>query len=226
MTATPSGFNGHLERVWTDDSTSGCPGPRRISWRRGRRVADGRPHALYLQAVWSSQPDEVGTVLWAERVPGVEQQPRRGGEPVQVIAPVGGEERDQVGAGHRPCGQFRAGQLLAIDGDGPHQRVVEGDPGAVAGEGAHDAERGRLADVADVRLVGDAEDEYPRSLEGLGVLVEGLADAGGHPARHLGVDVLGLLEDAEPATGVPTDLPGQIGGVERDAVAPDPRARG
>ena len=52
-------------------------------------------------------------------------------------------------------------------------------------------------------------------------VVQQLADPVRDPRGHLRVDVLGLLEDPELVADVAADLPGEVGGIERDAVAAD-----
>ncbi len=80
--------------------------------------------------------------------------------------------------------------------------VVERQLGTPAGEVGHHVDGGRLPHVADVGLVGDAEHEQLSPPDGAPGVVEGVDDALGHVGRHLVVDVLGELDDAERPTRV------------------------
>ncbi len=95
--------------------------------------------------------------------------------------------------------------------------------GALVAQQLHHCHRGRLAHVVDVLLVGDAEDQDLATAYGLAAVVEGVGELGDDPARHVGVDLAGELDEAgvEP---VRPRLPGEVEGVDGDAVAAQPRA--
>ena len=61
---------------------------------------------------------------------------------------------------------------MAAAADGGEEGVVVGDDGALFAQQFNDGERGGLAQVVNVALVGEAEDEDLRSLHGLRVVVE------------------------------------------------------
>ena len=56
--------------------------------------------------------------------------------------------------------------VVAAAAHGGEERIVIGDDGALGAEQLDDGERGRLAEVVDVALVGEAEDQDLRALEG------------------------------------------------------------
>ena len=69
----------------------------------------------------------------------------------------------------------RAGHVevvVAAVADGGEEGIVVGDHGALFAQQFDDGERRRLAQVVDVALVGQAEHQDLRSLEGFRVLVE------------------------------------------------------
>src|SRR5579872_1889775 len=89
--------------------------------------------------------------------------------------------------------------------------------GAALLEQLHDLQRGRLAKVIDVFLVGDAEDEDFRALDGFLAIVESGCDGFDHVVRHRGVDFAGELDETCGEI-VFARFPGKIEGVDRDAV--------
>ena len=68
----------------------------------------------------------------------------------------------------------------------------------------HD-QRGRLADVVDVRLVRDADPQHLRAAHRLAVVVQGLRDALRDEAGHLRVDLLRVLDEVR--AGDPSAAP-------------------
>ena len=88
------------------------------------------------------------------------------------------EDRDVVAARRRRDG--READALLLEGRG--ERVVEVDVNAGEVEVADDLQGGRLAQVAEARLVGDADDEDARVLDA-GDLGQGALD---EAARALG----------------------------------------
>ena len=98
------------------------------------------------------------------------------------------------------------------------------DHSALGGEEVDDPERRALAGVVDVLLVGDTEHQHAAAVERLPAAVEG-PDHLGHAERgHLRVDLPGELDEL----GVEVELarlPGQVEGVDRDAVPAEAGAR-
>ena len=77
---------------------------------------------------------------------------------------------------------------------------------------------GRLAQVVDVALVGQAQHQDLRSLEGFGAVVERGGGLLNHEVGHGGVDFAGQLDEAGAEVEL-LGLPGEIEGVDGDAVA-------
>jgi hypothetical protein len=96
--------------------------------------------------------------------------------------------------------------------------------GLLALEDADDLEGRRLADVPDVPLVRDPEDEHARSPQALRPIVQGFADPRDHVVGHPAVDLGGELDEArlEP---VQPGRPREVEGVDGNAVAAEARAR-
>ena len=93
------------------------------------------------------------------------------------------------------------------------------DVGACVLEQADELERGRLARVRDVGLVGDAEHEDLRAGErALARVVQRLRDDRATEVRHRLVDLAGELDELGVEAVLPR-LPGEVEGVDRDAVA-------
>ena len=103
-------------------------------------------------------------------------------------------------------------------------RIAVVDPSARLPEQLQDLVRRRLAVVVDVRLVREPEHEDTRALERLAILVESLGHLPDHVTRHLRVDLPRQLDEARKGS-VLGRLPGEIEGIERDAVAAQPRSR-
>src|SRR5581483_11536389 len=81
-----------------------------------------------------------------------------------------------------------------------------------------------LAHVADVGLVGDADDQDLRARERLpGAVVERLRDQRAAVVRHRLVHLAGQLDELGREV-VLAGLPGQVEGVDRQAVAAQPRS--
>ncbi len=90
--------------------------------------------------------------------------------------------------------------------------------GAAAPQQLDDVERGRLAQVVDVLLVGDAEDVHARAVHRLALGVERLHHAADHVLGHAAVDLPGQLDEARLEV-VLLRLPRQVERVDGDAVA-------
>ena len=110
----------------------------------------------------------------------------------QVDLRVGGDDHREVGALERLVQGQRAQPVRADVG---HVRVVVDEVGAAFGQQPDDLQRGRLAHVADARLVGDAEDRNPRALDRLAGVVERAFDLLHAVVGHLHVDLPGELDE-------------------------------
>ena len=95
--------------------------------------------------------------------------------------------------------------------------VVVGDDGALFAEQLNDGERGRFAQVVDIALIGDAEDEDFGSIHRLAVVVEAGGDLTEHEIGHGGVDFAGQLDEAGAEIEFPS-FPGEIEGIDGYAV--------
>ncbi len=91
-------------------------------------------------------------------------------------------------------------------------------------EFVEDANAGRLPHVPDVGLVRHAEHQDAAVAHRPPGVVQDLRHAGGDVGRHPLVHVLRGLEHPEALAGPPPHLPGQVRGVQRDAVPADPGA--
>ena len=90
-----------------------------------------------------------------------------------VVAGVVGDDEDGVVLAEvveRSAGHVEV--VVAAVAHGGEVGVVVGDDGALVAQQFDDGERGRLAQVVDVALVGQAQDQDLRSLDGFGLLVE------------------------------------------------------
>src|SRR6185369_17033833 len=109
--------------------------------------------------------------------------------------------------------------VLAIARD---EWIVENDLRAVRFEQAHDVECGALADVVDVRLVRDADDEDAAAVHRLSFFVECLRDLGNDVRRHLTIDLAGEIDEARLVVQRP-HLPREVMRIERDTETADAR---
>ena len=103
-------------------------------------------------------------------------------------------------------------------------RIVVADLRPLLAEQLNQADGGALAQVVDVLLVGQPEDQHLRSLERLALLVQGVHGPLHHVVRHLPVDLAGQLDEA----GIELELarlPGQVEGIDGNAVPAQPRPR-
>ena len=91
----------------------------------------------------------------ARRVSEVDHEPGPVGEAVVVDPGVRGDDGDAVGALERAVERRRREPVLGQLG---HVRVVVGDVGALVPQELDQLQRRRLPQVADVRLVGDADE--------------------------------------------------------------------
>ena len=103
-------------------------------------------------------------------------------------------------------------------------RVVVVDGCAFGGEFFEKREAGRLALVADVRFVGEAEDEDTAAVDRFFVGIERLGDDFDDMVWHARVDFASQLDEA-CAKAVLARLPGEIEGIDRDAVPAQAGAR-
>src|SRR5579872_2006746 len=95
------------------------------------------------------------------------------------------------------------------------------DLGAERYEKVDNPSRRRFSSVRGVLLVGEAQQEDRRAADRLTEAVEALRDPLDHMIGHVLVDVVGEINEAEPTPGRLLDMPGQIGGIDGQAVAAD-----
>ena len=107
----------------------------------------------------------------------------------------------------------------------PDERVHDPQVGAEGRQQLGDAYGRRLAGVAGVLLVGQAEQQQASALDRAPFVVERQRDASSHVVGHVLVDVVGQLDEPERVAELPLDLPGQVARVDRQAVAADAGAR-
>ncbi len=86
--------------------------------------------------------------------------------------------------------------------------------------------RRRLAVVAGVGLVGQAQEQDPAAVDRLLLAVEGQYEALHHVVGHVVVDVVGQLDEPELLAQQPPHPPRQVAGVDGQAVAADARPGG
>src|SRR5207237_3877344 len=97
-------------------------------------------------------------------------------------------------------------------------RVAILDASASLAQQLDDLVRRRLAIVVDVRLVRETEDAHARAFQRFSLLVQRQHDLVDDVCWHAVVDLAGELDEARPGA-VFRGLPGQVEGVEWDAVA-------
>src|SRR6185437_6336207 len=102
--------------------------------------------------------------------------------------------------------------------------VVVGDDGTLCEEQFEDLEAGRLARVIDVLFVGHPQEGNLALFDGLAAIIEGIGDLAHHEAGHGGVDFARQFDEAGGETELSCD-PGEVEGVDGDAVAAEAGAR-
>ena len=168
--------------------------------------------------------DDFGGVYAFGGVSGVDYQLGLVDDGFVVVGGVVGD--DDYGIVVSEVGERGVGHVevvVAAATDGGKVGVVVGDDGALVSEEFDDGEGRRLAEVVDVALVGEAEDEDFRSLDGLALVVESGGDVVDDEVGHSGIDFAGEFDEA----GAEVELlgfPGEIEAVDGDAVAAQPGA--
>jgi len=109
-------------------------------------------------------------------------------------------------------------EVSALERQPRYERVVVCDLGALPAQKFDDVERRTLADIADARLVGDAQQQDAAAVQRKSMPVERLRNAIHDVARHLRVHLGGEFDEAGPVLERP-HLPGQVLRVDREAVA-------
>ena len=102
-------------------------------------------------------------------------------------------------------------------------RVGVGDLGAARAQQLDQLERRGLAQVADVLLVGDADEVDAAALDGALVRVQRPDDLLEAEGRHVLVDLPGELDELRVEVEL-ARLPGEVERVDREAVAAEARA--
>src|SRR5437868_4685096 len=101
---------------------------------------------------------------------------------------------------------------------------MEDDLRTVRLEQPHDIERGTLANVIDIRLVSDTNDEHAAAIHWLPLFVQRLRNLADDIGRHLTIDLAREID--EPRLVVQrAHLPREIVRVQWDAVSADARSR-
>lgn len=153
-------------------------------------------------------------------VAGVDDESGVAGEEGVVDVGVVGDDEGGVEGGHGFGGEGDGAEVeavLAHLGEAGDVGVVVGDLGAALVEEADDLGGGGFADVVDVGLIGDAEDEDAGVFEGLGVEVEGVGDLIDDVAGHGAVDFAGEFDEAGGEAEL-FGFEGEVEGVDGDAV--------
>src|SRR5579864_1799073 len=124
---------------------------------------------------------------------------------------------------HRaPAREFR---MLARARHLRYEGIVKRDMRALRLEDLHDLEGGALAQIVDILLVGDAENEDSRTFEALAeARVERAREIVDDIARHCRVDLAGELDETRRYV-VFARLPGEIEGIDGNAVPAEARTR-
>jgi len=163
--------------------------------------------------------DDFGGVYAFGGVSGVDYQLGLVDDGFVVVGGVVGD--DDYGIVVSEVGERGVGHVevvVAAATDGGKVGVVVGDDGALVSEEFDDGEGRRLAEVVDVALVGEAEDEDFRSLDGLALVVESGGDVVDDEVGHAGIDFAGEFDEA----GAEVELlgfPGEVEGIDGDAMA-------
>ncbi len=155
--------------------------------------------------------------------PRIHHQRRLAGDLSPVVRRMVGRDHHAVGLGQGSVQIAHAGHLHALVVETGHMGIVVGDIRPLLLQQVDDVQGRRFADVAHVPFVGHAQHQHLAALNRLGGLVEFIL----HPLHpvmgHVGVDLAGQLDEAG-LVGQRAQLPGEIVGVHRDAVAAQPRA--
>ncbi len=86
--------------------------------------------------------------------------------------------------------------VLAATAHGGEIGVVVGNDSAFIAQQLDDGEGRRLAQVVDIALVGQAEHQHLRSVDGFALLIEACGDLVENEVRHVGVDFARKLDEA------------------------------
>jgi hypothetical protein len=108
--------------------------------------------------------------------------------------------------------------------DGWEIGVVVGDDGTSFAEELDDGERRRLAQIVDVALVSEAEDEDLRAVDGFAVAIEALGKLVDDEVGHVDIDFAGEFDEAGAEVEL-AGLPGKVEGVDGDAVTAESGTR-
>ena len=119
---------------------------------------------------------------------------------------------------------LRAGVDFALVAVLRNIRVVIGRVGALLDEQVDHVQRRAFAVIVDIGLVGRAEHQHLRAVQGFLVAVQNRHGALNDILRHAGVDFAGSFNQAGVVIKL-TRLPREVERVERDAVAAEARAR-
>ena len=132
-------------------------------------------------------------------------------------------DNDHVGVGEGLIRQRDRGKEQVLLGQLRHERIVVRHVRAIGGKEAEDIEGGRFPDIVHVTLVGYAEHQDARAVDGLLFGVQSGSHLPHHELGHLAVDLRGQLDEAGPIVER-THLPRQILGIDGNAVPSESRS--
>src|SRR5499427_1702711 len=125
------------------------------------------------------------------RIASVDDEGRTLGDACVVEARVAGENEHAVGRGQSVRGGLDRGQLEPLEGDLRSERIGIAEVRALLHEVLDDLESGRLPDVVDVSLVGDAQHEDGRATHRSPAIIERTRDEVDDVLGHGPVDLVG-----------------------------------
>ncbi len=122
---------------------------------------------------------------------GIDEQRGLLGDRDPVIDAVIGDDCDAIGRGYGRVEIGLGAEAHAVVAELRDVGIVIADVGALVLEQLDDVKRGRLADVVDILLVGDPEQEDAAPLERLAGQVEAVLDLLDPVGGHTAVDLAG-----------------------------------
>src|SRR5215471_2428780 len=178
---------------------------------------------IVLMAISEADDGGPGSPEGLHRITSVDDEGRTLGDACVVEARVAGENEHAVGRGQSVRGGLDRGQLVPLEGDLRSERIGIAEVRALLHEVLDDLESGRLADVVDVGLVGDAQHEDGRATHRSPAIIERTRHEVDDVLGHGAVDLVGKGDELR-LIARETNLPGQIERIDGDAVPADPGA--
>src|SRR5262244_404796 len=176
---------------------------------------------IVLMAISETDDGGPGAPEGLHRIASVDDEGRALGDAHVVEARVAGENEHAVGRGQSVGGGLDGGQLVPLDGELRSERIGIADVRALLHEVLDDLEGGRLADVVDIGLVGDAQHEDGRATHRSPAIIERTGHEVDDVLGHGAVDLIGKGDELRLIAREP-NLPGQIERIDGDAVPADP----